>query len=55
MQIMHIRECRNCFDQFTTYEQNMLYCDLCSYMESTIEYKERMEALTERRRELLNI
>jgi transcriptional regulator NrdR family protein len=40
-QIMHIRECWNCLERFTTYDRQDHYCDLCSYMETTAEWRER--------------
>lgn len=50
--IMHIRECRNCYEQFTTYDQDIRYCELCCYMETTTEYKERLATRQEELMEL---
>jgi|WetSurSiteA1Bulk_404760.scaffolds.fasta_scaffold53864_2 hypothetical protein len=41
--ILHIKDCINCLERFSTYERNDKYCDNCCYMETTQEWRERAE------------
>lgn len=40
--VIHVRHCRNCGEQFVTNDRHMYYDDNCSYMETTQEWKERV-------------
>lgn len=42
-QVAHHRYCIHCQEPFTTYDRNDKYCDNCSYMETTHEWKERAQ------------
>lgn len=44
IQIVHIRTCHNCRCKFSTFDRHENYCDNCSYMETTQEWRDRANA-----------